>query len=134
MRPIAAAAAFLLTVHPGFAHTPVPGVGGFPGGLLHPLLVPAHALALLALGLLAGQQPPRGRRALFALFAVGLAAGLGAIVSALAVADADIGVLFCAATAGLLVALARPLPLAVIGATAAVTGAAMAFDSVPQEK
>ena len=31
------------------AHAPFVGVEGFYGGLLHPLLVPAHAMALLAL-------------------------------------------------------------------------------------
>jgi len=48
------------------AHAPFIGVDGFYGGLLHPLLVPAHAMALLALGLLiagaAGSRKEAGRR------------------------------------------------------------------------
>ena len=55
-------------------------MSGLIAGLLHPLTVPAHALALLAAGLLVGQQ----RRLVLplAVFAVGLAAGLAAIAFA----------------------------------------------------
>ncbi len=55
MRRAALAAVILcLATAAAQAHTVIPGIGGFPGGLLHPLLVPAHALTLIALGLLAG--------------------------------------------------------------------------------
>ncbi len=56
-------------------------MSGFAGGLLHPLAVPAHALALLALGLLIGQQGAGRMLVPLAGFAVGLAAGLAAIAS-----------------------------------------------------
>ena len=45
------------SAHSGFA-----GATGFTGGLLHPLLVPAHILVVAALGLLIGQQAPRWGR------------------------------------------------------------------------
>ena len=32
------------------------GIGEFYGGILHPIVVPAHVLALVMLGLLAGQR------------------------------------------------------------------------------
>ena len=82
MRLGAAALALLLLFNADAAraHAPVPGLEGFPGGLLHPLLVPAHLLALLGLGLFIGQQRSRLSTALF--FAAGLLAGLGAIASA----------------------------------------------------
>ena len=57
-------------------------MSGFTGGLLHPLIVPAHALALLAIGLLIGQQNRGGRLIPFMLFGAGLAAGLAAIALA----------------------------------------------------
>lgn len=115
------------------AHTVIPGVGGLTGGLVHPALVPAHVLALTALGLLAGQQPPRTRRTVLASFAAGLAAGVGAIVSAFAADDPDMIVLACAAATALLVVAARPLPRGIPAAAAAVAGVAIILDSVPQE-
>ena len=45
------------------AEAPMGGIEGFYGGLLRPILVPAHALGLLALGLFIGQQDSRDRRA-----------------------------------------------------------------------
>jgi hypothetical protein len=40
------------------AHLTVEGVGEVANGALHPLLTPAHALVILSLGLLLGQQVP----------------------------------------------------------------------------
>lgn len=49
-----------LTAH---AHTSIQGMGDFIGGLLHPVVTPAHVLLLLGLGLLAGRvSPPPLRR------------------------------------------------------------------------
>jgi hypothetical protein len=105
-------------------------LSAFAGGLFQPLLVPAHASVLLALGLLLGQQG----RALVPLiaFATALAAGLAAIALAVGQTPAGNVVLLAAALTGILVALARPLPLALYTALAAVTGAALGLDSPPQ--
>ena len=48
----------LLLLAPGLAvaHSPMQGIGNFYGGILHPILVPSHLLALLSLGLLIGQS------------------------------------------------------------------------------
>jgi len=52
-----------------WAHAPIEGIGNFYAGLLHPLMVPAHLMALLALGLwLAQQDIARKQLATFALF------------------------------------------------------------------
>ena len=59
---VAAGLVFALTAQPAMAHPPPLGIGGFAGGLLHPLFVPAHLLAVLALGMLIGQQPAGRRR------------------------------------------------------------------------
>jgi urease accessory protein len=115
---------------PAQAHE-VFGIGGIPGGLLHPLLVPSHVLALVALSLLIGQQAQR-RAVLVALFALGMIAGLIVIVSAFATDRANDAVLTVAAVAGLVVALARPLWLAA-AVLAAAAGIAIELDSVPQE-
>ena len=50
--------AALLLLAPGvaLAHGPMPGVGSFYGGLLHPVMVPSHLITLVALGLLIGQR------------------------------------------------------------------------------
>src|SRR5262245_45113971 len=133
MRQVLAAAvvAWVLVAGEAEAHDVVAGVGGFSGGLLHPLLVPAHVLALVALGLAFGQKKERFRPDLI-LFAVGLVIGIGLIVVAFAITT-DVAVLAVAAAAGIATAVARPLPLWLSGPLAIFAGAAIAFDSVPHE-
>jgi urease accessory protein len=107
-------------------------LGALYGGLLHPLLTPTHALGLLGLGLLIGQQPAKKRLLPVMLFALALAAGLVAL--ALAVGETAAGTVLLAgiAASGALVAAALPLPLLVPGALAAVMGTAIGLDSPPQ--
>jgi urease accessory protein len=102
-------------------------------GLLHPLAVPAHALAVLALGLLIGRQPV-GRRPvmLTAAFAAGMIAGVAAIILAAQQAAAGDALLAATAAAAALVALAKPLPSWPCAALALVIGLALALDSPPQ--
>jgi len=123
------AVAFVATAAPASAH-PVFGVTGFAGGLLHALLVPTHLMAVVALALLIGQQR-RGRGAVIA-YAAAIIAGLGAIAMAYVPERADEGVLAVAASAGLLVALARPLPRSVGVLLAGAVGLAVALDSPPE--
>jgi len=115
------------------AHDVIGGVGGFYGGLLHPVLVPAHILSLVALGLLIGQQAPPGRKALLAVFAALLIAGIAVVVAAFAAEDMDLAILGVAAIAGVAVALARPLPVTVAALLLVIAGVALELDSVPQE-
>lgn len=130
---VLAALAVLVDPRPSLAHTLIPGLGGFYGGLLHPPLVPAHAMALLGLGLLLGQQNARDRFALLMIFAAALVAGIGVIVAAFAFEDAGIVVLATAGVAGVLVAVARPVSRLVSAALAAFIGIALALDSVPEQ-
>jgi urease accessory protein len=106
------------------------GVTGFPGGLLHPLLAEAHFLSIAALALLIGQQqwPHRVQIA----YAAALVAGLGAIAMAYVPDFAEDGVLVFGGVAGLLVALARPLPWALGVLLAAALAAVQALDSPPE--
>ncbi len=50
--------ALLLVCMPGIvlAHAPIEGMDSFYNGVLHPVLVPAHLLAIVSAGLLIGQQ------------------------------------------------------------------------------
>jgi urease accessory protein len=93
----AALAALLVATTPARAHDVASGIGGFYGGLLHPLLVPTHTLALVGLGLCIGQHVSRQRAVLLTLFGVSLVAGVIMIVSAFAVTAAEYAILAVAA-------------------------------------
>jgi urease accessory protein len=102
----------------------------FAGALLQPLLTPMHLMAVAALALLIGQQGWGPRVA--AGYAVAVLAGLGAIALAYVPTRAEEGLLTASATAGLLVALGRPLPRSIGALLAAATGLALALDSPPE--
>jgi len=114
------------------AHAPLVGVEGFYGGLLHPLLVPGHAMAILALGLLISSHAAKTRNLLSLVFTVGLVAGLAAIAWGTGPTPAGEILVGAAGLCGLVVALARPLPLAIAGGLAAATGLAIGLDSPPE--
>src|SRR5713101_2020741 len=120
-----------LPVQPVFAHAPFEGAGGFYGGLLHPLFVPAHILALAATGMMIGQQPHWLWLAP-ALFVGTLLMGFAAIACAFAPDHVNEALLMIAAVGGALVALGRPLPQFLICLQGASTGLAVALDSPPE--
>jgi urease accessory protein len=126
-------AALVLAAGSAAAHDVVPGVGGFYGGLMHPLLVPAHALALAGLGLFVGGQSRRIGAGLTALFAAALVVGVTAVVSAVSPMYQDDVVVVIAAASGILVALARPVSVLVSAPLVVVAGVAIMLDSVPHE-
>ncbi|HEY3642214.1 MAG TPA: HupE/UreJ family protein [Xanthobacteraceae bacterium] len=103
----------------------------FLGGLLHPLLTPSHALALLGLGLLIGQQPASKRPLPLMLFVLALAAGLLALAFAVGETPAGDVLLAGVAISGVLVAAAFRLSILVLGPLATVVGAAIGLDSPP---
>lgn len=121
----------LLSAGDALAHPPPLGLRGFPGGLLHPLAVSAHVLAITGLGILIGQQMPRWGRAAPAGFIAALAVGLTAIALALVPRYAAEAVLGFALIAGVLTAVARPLPESAGCALAAAIGLSVALDSPP---
>jgi urease accessory protein len=126
-----------LLVYPdaALAHTPVAGVGGFFGGLLHPVLVPAHVLAIVAIALLTAQEIQRGSRAAHLVgpiaFAAGLAAGSVVIANAYVPTLAGETLLVLAAINGAWVAVARPFLRLIPLLLAALTGLNVALDSPP---
>jgi len=106
-------------------------VTAFIGGLLHPLLVSAHVMAVLALALLLGQQAPGRRRQALFVYVAAVIAGLGAIALAVVPVLAGEALLMLALLCGGLVALARPVPELLGWVLAGGTGAALALDSPP---
>jgi urease accessory protein len=122
----------LLLSDAAHAHDVVPGLGGFAGGLLHPLFVPGHVLALIGLGLMSSQQIARVRNGIVLSFSAGLIAGFVAIVLAFA-AEVDFVVLLCAVLAGLIAASAMRISLPVAAPISAAAGAALELGSVPEE-
>jgi urease accessory protein len=125
----ATAVALALMAEPASAHEIIPGVTGFPGGLLHPVLVPAHLMTLIGLALLAGRSKARLVAAL--VFATALIGGLGAIAFGTGETRAPLVLLGVAAICGLLVAAALPPPRLIVWVIAAVAGAAIGLDSPP---
>jgi urease accessory protein len=116
---------------PAYAHAPF-GADGVAGGLLHPLSVPSHLIALIALALLIAQGPICARNVLLTIFALALVGGLAALALAVGPTPAAEIALAGAAMAGALVALARPVPMTVAAALAATIGAAIGLDSPPE--
>jgi urease accessory protein len=113
------------------AHTVIPGIGGFRGGLLHPLLVPSHVLALVALGLLAACLPRRERLYVLAVFVLAAMLAFVPIAMAFSTDQAEMLILGLGAAIGLILAaaLVPPLPVAVL--LAAILAVLVMFDSVP---
>jgi len=70
-------AALLFVAWPAlaWAHSPVPGLGRFYSGMLHPVLAPAALIALVALGLLIGQRGLANARLPVLAFLVAVALG-----------------------------------------------------------
>lgn len=58
------------------AHSPIKGIGVFFNGVLHPILVPAQLLLILALGLLFGQHQPKHQQKTVLLFLLAIILGL----------------------------------------------------------
>ncbi len=121
--------ALVASGHAARAHDFIEGAG-FLNGFLHPLLVPAHALCLLAFGLMTGQQS--SRIFLTALFPATLIAGILLIMYATFPIDlVPMALLASGACAGLLTALARPLPRMIPAVVLLAGGLSLIVNSVP---
>ena len=127
---LALALPVLLPIEEACAHPAFAGATGFYGGLVHPLFVPTHAIAILSLGMLIGQQAPHWRWPLLLTYAAGLGVGFAAMVSAFAPRFSTEALLAATAIVGGLVALARGVPW-LTGILALGVGIALALDSSP---
>lgn len=126
----AAAAGLVLIPTPAAAHGVLQGVGDVYAGLLHPLVVPAEALALVAAALLLGASGRAACRAGLSALAAGLALGLalGQFAPPSLATPTLLAAAFLAAapvTAGLRL----PPPLAAL--IAALAGLAVGIDARP---
>ncbi len=117
-------------IGPAAAHSPIKGIGVFYNGLLHPILMPAHLLALIAVGLLIGQHAPSASRLALPAFAAAVASAL-LFTSVLPQIPPQWPILATALVAGLAVALARTGGWALPTLLAVAIGASVALDSAP---
>ncbi len=92
---------------------------------------PTHLLAVVALGLLAGQQA----RLVIPIAALAAGLGVGSLIVASAVREnpAALALLVFAAVAAGLTVIARPLPSWAVAGLALAIGAALALNAPPQE-
>jgi len=121
----------LATATPASAHSPIMGIGGVFGGILHALLIPEHGMSVLALGLVLGQQPWIQRRIGLLIFITAMTCGLVASAFALGETLAADVLLVATGVLGLLIAAAwAPPPLG--WTLAALAGLAAALDSRPE--
>ncbi len=130
MRSVLGLAALLAPTAPARAHTTIEGIGEFYNGLLHPAVVPAHAIVLVGLGLLLGQQGVAHLWRALPVFAAALAVALLASGQA-AVPAAASWLLVAALACGLLLASAMHLPIAAGTVLALATAALVGLDSAP---
>lgn len=126
-----AALAFASLPNIASAHGTTAGLGTFFSGVVHPLLEPAHLVAMIALGLLIGQWPegeePHGVRPAFAAAVLGGAIAAGAGVSL----ETDVALLVAAMVAGLSVVLAVRPPWLACAALGVTIGAGIGLGSRP---
>lgn len=122
----------LLIPEVSLAHTPIQGIGSLYNGLLHPLLVPAHLLLLVAVGLFFGQQGSKTIQPILGVFAFATIAGLTAAWFSFA-DETESFILVASTMVGLIVAIAPKVPLIVCGSIALLVGFLLGFDSAQVE-
>ncbi len=107
--PRIALTVLLLAPGAALAHGSAPGLAGFISGFAHPLVEPAHLIALIAFLLLIGQQGFKATHP--GLPALCIASGVGLLVAGLGwPLSTDVALLGCAAVSGIAVAAAKPMP------------------------
>lgn len=123
----------LLLVVPeaSLAHSPIQGIGNFYNGVLHPVLVPAHLLLLMAVGLFLGQQGPKAIQSALGVYAVSTVAGLTAAWFSISI-ETETAILVLSAVIGLVIAIAPKLPLLWCGFIALVAGFLLGIDSAQE--
>jgi urease accessory protein len=105
---------------------------GIVSGLVHPVATPAHVVALIGLGLVAGRNFLAAGAAIIGAFALGLAAGLGAIAWGVGETPASDVLLANATLCGLMAASGITAPVLLAVPVALVSGTALGLDSPPE--
>ncbi len=130
--------ALLLVCTPGIvlAHAPIEGMDSFYNGVLHPVLVPAHLLAIVSAGLLIGQQGVKRMQLPLITFLLVLIAALtvtGQFDLALPESAGEMYLLSMAVLCGVIVALELELSHLPLMAIAVVVALLVGFDSSQPE-
>lgn len=122
----------LLVPEKSLAHSPIPGIGNFYNGILHPAMLPAHVLLLLAVGLFLGQQGIK--RVEWALGVFAVATVIGLVMAGFSIGS-GLGtvVLVLSAVIGLLVAISPQMPLLWCMFIALFAGLFLGIDSAQEE-
>ena len=119
---------FLIIPEIALAHSPIKGIGDFFNGMLHPVLVPAQVLLILALGLWFGQNKPSDNQVSVLAYLFAVIAGLVATSLSLGF-DVSIVLLLGATAVGLLVISNIILPKPVYILIGMVLGFIIGLDS-----
>jgi hydrogenase/urease accessory protein HupE len=127
-RRVIALSLLLVIPNLALAHSPIKGLNYFYNGLLHPLLVPAHLLLIVGLGLLFGQQGMRKIQLPLLVYVIAVAIGLAG-TGFLQTGQAEPLVMAAAAAVGILVAASPRFPLYLYVLIGAAAGFSLGFDS-----
>lgn len=122
----------LVTPETSLAHSPIQGIGNFYNGLLHPVLVPAHLLLLISMGLFLGLQAVKRIELALGVFAAAAVAGLVVAWFSPGLEMENL-VLALSAVAGLLVAMGLQLRLSWSFIVAVLAGCFLGIDSAQDE-
>jgi hydrogenase/urease accessory protein HupE len=124
---------FTLLVLPAAAqaHSPIKGINDFYNGALHPIFVPAHWMALLALGILFGREDQKKITPAILSFAV--ATVLGLFVTGLwPIENFEMAALVAAAMAGILIAARPRVSVTACALIASLIGLVIGLDSAQE--
>lgn len=121
----------LVVPEASLAHTPIQGIGNFYNGLLHPVLVPAHLLLLVAVGLFFGQQGSKAIQPAVGVFAFATVAGLTAAWFSIT-GETETFILVLSAVIGLVIAMAPKVALLWYGVIALLAGFLLGIDSAQE--
>ena len=113
---------------PALAHIPFAGLNDLYNGLLHPLVVPAHLLLLVAAGLFLGKQGSQAIAPSLLVFSLFTFGGLLATVFSIK-GGGEISLLVLAAIIGLLICANLRIPIVLCLLFAALTGSLLGLDS-----
>jgi hydrogenase/urease accessory protein HupE len=119
----------VIAAGPASAHAPLSGLDGFYAGLLHPFLVPSHALVLLGTSLLIAQASPGRARGLLLIFILAFAVGAAAALWPVALPGAETTLMGLAALSGLLTAVDLGRLRIAAAPMAVAAGLALGLDS-----
>jgi hydrogenase/urease accessory protein HupE len=121
----------LVVPEASLAHTPIQGIHNFYNGLLHPVLVPAHLLLLVAVGLFLGRQGAKAIQPALGVFVFSTVAGLTAAWFSIA-SENEAFILALSAVIGLVIAIAPKVALFWCGVIALLAGFLLGIDSAQE--